>query len=598
MPIVAPLQFPGLKNGSRPFVAVNAKVGAKIYPQGSSGFPDLDVDIDRSVNAVELDWNAKTTAASIVNFSWEKVLGQPSGTWTLIVKDKWDEEGKKKRIEFGQFGVMDGDWIDLVFLRNGIRIPICRGVVDSVRESRVAVGGATAKTWTLTGRDHGSMFEYPITWSNLHVQSLNQLVKGLFTERVKGSVGGTPDETFRILIEATFKAGTYSGQWNIPKALADNVVGKRFYDILQVAPFRASKGGDEHLRGTYRNELQLWTSGGQTLHQTLMQWCNPLLNEIYYDLIMPPAFVPAGHGLASWWAAFDKGEALNPNEISVQDTAATYAEPANPLTGTTQEEQFGKIAAFIRERPFPNTIGADSSLWFDLPTWILPTWLLQVVDLGRAGYQRYNLFNLLADFGMGTQPEQQAMAKPRWNRDDIANRGLRIYEQTTKYYAENPADWMKARSDWQQLLTDWFGPSPIYRQGSITVKVPLPEVRVGQRLILDPGDEQRREQFYVEGVKIQYNGPTQNAGAVSSTAFTLTHGYVGADIDLLSMVNQVSGAGVGRSPRFRYSSVRAGSGMRTRTSRAQRRRTWTVNRSRARGRELRRPRRWTAITFW
>ncbi|MCK5800721.1 MAG: hypothetical protein KAI47_26220, partial [Deltaproteobacteria bacterium] len=52
--------------------------------------------------------------------------------------------------------IIDGDWVDVSVLRNGVRFTICRGIVDSVRESKTSVTGATVKTVTVNGRDHGA----------------------------------------------------------------------------------------------------------------------------------------------------------------------------------------------------------------------------------------------------------------------------------------------------------------------------------------------------------------------------------------------------------------------------------------------------------
>lgn len=527
----------GLDSGDQPRVSQNLRVRFTIYPQTTVEPADGDgiLPIKRKNHKkLVLDWTGDSQLG-LQMFDWQKQLGQPSGVWMAVAKEK---PGKDLGIEDGQ--ILDGDWCDVSILRNGIEIPLCRGVVDSAREKTESRGGATVRTWTLQGRDHGAFFEYPITWQNIWAQTLGELTQGLFTARVKGKIGGRPDEIFRILIDATFGLAKLSGQWELPESLADSVGGKkRLHDILTVIAFAADKQATElGLRGAYYNEPALWTAGGQTLHQTLMQWVNPLLNEIWYDLLPPVGFTPQ-NGLGGWFLPDPEDTDIEVGNQVLQLGGALLGEDIKP------DGSFGTIAAYIRERPFPTDIGGTNSLWFDLPEWRIPTWALQSVDLGRGGHERYNLFELLADLGMGSTAEQPPQARPTWNKLDIRQRGLRTFSQTTRYLAQlktGMGDWFRERSTWQDLLRDWHAPAPYLRQGQVVSKVFLPEVRIGSKIVIDEGgNEADNERLYLEGVNLRYQGP---AGPVAPpmgvTTWTVTHGFRGTDRQYLEAVRGVS----------------------------------------------------------
>jgi hypothetical protein len=163
-------------------------------------------------------------------------------------------------------------------------------------------------------------------------------------------------------------------------------------------------------------------------------------------------------------------------------------------------------------------------------------------DLGIGGHDRYNVFDIYADVGIAPAREQAPAAKPLWLRSDIRQRGLRAYVETTRYITDKgEGSWQAERSVWAKLLQDWWGPNPYLRQGTITINTLLPEIRIGQRILLDPGDPQQVEQFYVEGTSLSYRGPDQSSGAGGTTTLHVTRGFRGDDQQLLKAVTALSG---------------------------------------------------------
>jgi hypothetical protein len=528
--------FPGLSNPSgRRFINPSYRMGFSFYPQPPGSPFDPARSTDRPIN---VNWAADESDGGLASFQWSKNMGQGAGNWTAVFK----ELGKDDTFDFRT--LVDGDWADVYVLRNGLRIPLCRGMIDQIRERKRSSGGATVREWLLTGRDHGLIWDYPITWTSVWVQTLGEISQGLMTAAVKGAVGGRPDEIFRILTEAALGAGKEAGQWELPPSLAELAGGKRrFWDTLKLVSLAASKSArSSGLRGSYWNEAQLWNTGAQTLHQALQRWCNPMLNEIYYDLLPPAGFLPQ-NGLNGFAIAPQVAEgiaAADPADLTGAIRFESDLQPEPTLSLVSDNAEFGHPAAYIRERPFISTIEGSASMWFSLPTWTIPDWLILQDDLGYGGHERYNLFELLADIGLGTSQEQPPQAKPVWNRVDIRARGLRAMQQSTHFLAQFNAafgGWLEERKTWQRLLVDWYGPSPYLRQGQITVKAALPEIRIGHRLIIDPGgDESSREQFYVEGVSLNYAFPPGSG----STTLTVTHGFKGTDAQYLSNVRDLS----------------------------------------------------------
>jgi hypothetical protein len=502
---ISPFQFAGLENkpGQR-FLNPSYRLKFDAYPLELQQQPMAPVrDTQRMIT---FDYFPESDGG-LMHFQWNKQLGQAAGQWQAAFKEL------PGRFDFDQ--LVDGDWVDIGILRNGVYLPLCRGVLDTIREQKQSASGATVVQWNLTGRDHGALFEYPITWSSIWVQTLTELSEGLMTGAVKGAIGGRPDQLFRLLITATFSSEKAPGQWQLPPTLRDALGNNpRFMDMLKIYPLAASKKSiATGLRGAYYNEVQLWHTAEQNLHQALMSWCNPLLNELYYDLL-PPQKMQVSNGISDYLI---KWGPPNFDLISGNST-------------------FGQASAFIRERPFINSVEKEQSLWFDLPTWIIPAWLVQVCDTGRGGHERINLFELLTDIGFGSTQEQPPQAQPLWHQGDIREHGLRTLQQSTQYLAQfetGPADWFAERKTWLRLLVDWYACSPYLRQGTIVLKVLLPEIRIGHRIILDEGGKPEDNwQFYVEGVSTEFSFPP-GQGAMT---LTVTHGFRGGDSEYLKKV--------------------------------------------------------------
>jgi hypothetical protein len=457
------------------------RVGCRIYPHANNPvFPG------RSTREIVINWDPVETEGTITSFAWSKRMGDVAGNWSMNLK-----LGREAALDPSAGEIMDGDWIEIEVMRNGVVFPLCRGVIDTVTEAGSSSGGARISNWSLVGRDHGALFEHPLAWNNIHIQSMAELWKGIGTEKIKGAPGGSPSELFKRLIDATFAQGTSLTQssWTLPPALAAKVGGLgRFGGELKV-------NNSTPTRGIYMNEMQLWTKAGQNLHQTLSQWCNPLLNEYWYD---------AG----------------------------------SHVSGTDDQMQ-----ATIRERPFVNTTDGSGSPWFSVNETIIPAWIVEKDQLARSGRERFTIFQITADFNYGNTNEQAGVGAPLWSPEDVAQHGIRPWMETTKYInnSASVSGWVEEKDNWQRLAADWFGPNPYWLSGALDLSVMLPEVRVGERLRVQYGGAKDDLTSYVEGVDHSFEFGTGSRGPKSRSKILLSRGFRGTDEALLSMVQTVSG---------------------------------------------------------
>ena len=479
--ITTPLKLESFNNrfGAK-ILTPHTRVRATIYPQ-----PNDLVFRGRSTEKIVGSWIAEESPdITVRSMRWQKQLGTASGQWTVVLKEK--PKGKSSMVDGT---ILPDDWVEIEMMRNGVIFPICTGIVKTAFRRQTTVGGATVTLWDMTGVDHGGLAEFPITFQNLFLRTLSELVKGLFTERIRGKIGGSPAEMFEVLIRATFSPGTQTSPWTLPPSLRarhqQSVTG--FLDLLKLQL--------DETRGAYHNEIKLWTQPGENLYQTIKDWCNPLLNEFIWD-VDPDSGIPT---------------------------------------------------ATIRERPFPLTEHGLDSPWFDMPMTEIPKWAVKDVQVGRSSAERFNLFQLVADPGLGlTDSEQIASSPPLWSRKSIEQFGIRSMQEKTKYIQfgddEQQGGWIEERDRQQTAIRDWHALNPWFLSGTIPVPWAAPEVRVGTRLRLTEGNESTDETYYVEGVGLDYTA-SEGASAPhrAQSTFSVTRGWRGSDTSLITALLDVTG---------------------------------------------------------
>jgi hypothetical protein len=473
---------------------IDTRVALSFFPQ--AGDPVYD---QRDTRERLCSWDPVESAGSVMSLKYQKRLGAAAGTWSAVIKLNRGSRWLQTNARFGLINasagdILGGDWASCTILRNGYAFPLFTGPIENIFINRSASGGATVEEIEVVGFDHGKLFEAPISWNNIYVQSLGQQILGLYTQRVKGKVGDAPSGMFRLLIDAAFGAKTSpnTSAWKLPPALGARLQATRFGDALRIVAGTT--------RGALFNELRLWTDAGQTLHQALMQWCNPLLNEIFYDLATPGTLQKVGD------RSFETS------------------------TGETLEAQ-------IRERPFINTALGQGSPWFALPELTLPDWAFTQTRLGRSNSERFTIFEVLAENNWMTGNEQIVITPPRWSKAAVDIHGVRPFLESTKFIIAGQGA-VAERKLWQQLVTDWYAPNPYWLSGSKASKIILPEARIGSRLRVNTGDPSTSLSAYIEGVDHQWVFTTQ--GQTGSTRLLLTRGFEGRDRDRVSLVSKAS----------------------------------------------------------
>jgi hypothetical protein len=277
--------------------------------------------------------------------------------------------------------------------------------------------------------------------------------------------------------------------------------------------------------------VQFWTKPGEGLGQTISNWCNPLLNEYIYDLAIDKNYPNSGKANARVSAL------IRERPFPAHDSANRQ---------TSLDPVFSNKKSTISSFNVTAVMDMESSPWGKLTTWDLPNWLIQKASLTRSNAERYNLFELLADVGMGgSEGEQCAQAPPSIYRDSMERHGLRPMLESSRFVSDGNkgmADWVQDRKHWQKMLVDWHCLNPWFFSGTIEYPIALPEIRIGQRLRSMSSKAENAWMYYVESVNLNWSaGQGARKPPTAQTAFSVTRGWRGTDASLLNAVLKVGG---------------------------------------------------------
>jgi hypothetical protein len=449
------------------------------------------------------------------------MMSSPSGTFTLTLR-------VPKRFNIRK-EIRNGDWISIWWQRGGDKFAGMLGNIDGVRRSRSVNEGATTETWVVTGRDIGKVFEKAEVWFNEYVQFGSNVSGRIFGNRIGYVPGGAPDRVVENIIDAFIGgSGNVGGAWRWPMGLRDKLgafmadgllmavegtmsdltggvrsskfkVGKNKRLEVSAAAFDALAAANNFastepplLRGELIDENSLFQpQPGTKLHDMLTRWSNPLLNELFYDIVSDGFAVP---------------------------------EEPQPLV-------------VCRERPFVNAIGGMGSPWFNLPTVRVSRQECGPDDLGSNDEERVNLIMLYARSSTMTQMDQYAVYPPAIDQDDAAAYGLRRWEREIDFAGIGSTGDGRSWNDeirlWEQLIQSWYGLNHEWLNGTCNFNFVLPEARIGKRLVIQGLADEDTTQAYIEGVALSWRYPS-----AGQTALSLTRGFVGTDAELVQAVSE------------------------------------------------------------
>lgn len=439
----------------------------------------------------------------IVSCETGKTFGGAAGSFSLTIKRI---PGKQPSF-LTHFDDPEDIYVHIEWLVNGRRYDGMWGLTDSMSEDTSrSEDGTRVEMIKVNGQDLGKALAKMSLFVNVFDTGKRMGARSAALpmipvySAVQDKLIGSPDQIVRALLTAWLgNNGVADKQWVLPPKLQPAAGGKFLYDWLDYT--KISQG----LRGeAFAPEMLSVEGQSRTLWDTLQEYSNPALNEMWFDL------------------------AIDPN-----------ARDAN------RHEKM-RPALFLRERPFPTI--KSSERWNALPTHHLRLQDISKRTIVSDGAERFNYWTLHAqgsnadDFAIQALIQQQSGVEvgnpgnaPIYDLDSIRKHGLRRYEQATRYVPVNFSieapkdgassfDWLSVSRTWLRIIHDWYVIAPLQYTGTIVTSRVFPEIRIGSRLIEERYGEGPWE-YYVEGVEHSYSYP-----GAGTTTLTLTRGQpVGAD---------------------------------------------------------------------
>lgn len=426
-----------------------------------------------------------------------KALGAPSGTFSLTIKPNPHQKDLRLILS-------DDDWVDIVFTRHGRPFHVMRGLIDSIRRSEGAPGGATSITYAIIGRDASKIFDCTPLWYNtataVNVGNAQQLQ--IFD--TLSLAGNHPELMEKILIRWLKQfQGLKQGQWAFPSGMP-NTGGATFADTISIN----SNHYDDSL-----NQTALTPADAQGQETSLlafaMQWSDPVFMELIFDTYLD-------------------GDPVKEGEI-----LANSEDPCIPLSDT-------KLGIIVRDKPFPTLEKQANSDWYSLPKHVIERQHIQSTDLVRSGDERKNAFFVSPAFPNEATSTSMDLFVPDWSPSEIARHGLRRFDVTTPYSVSVET----YRSDKDSLglisrtlrsrVADWMCMNGEFYSGQISTARMYPEIRIGSRVRIPHPDEALEENYYCEQV-------THSWAPVSggSTRLGVTRGFLGTETSYLTRLGEI-----------------------------------------------------------
>lgn len=444
------------------------------------------------------------SASMVSNLSWTKSLGPASGNFSIDVKTRKPDVFLK--------GLMDDDWLDIVFTQHNRKYHVCRGLIDTIRENRGVNNGATEKTITITGRDFGKVWESTAIFFNIFIglgvgggSIINRFASN---DSIYGNVERTINAFLFAFLQELGESERANARWAMPPGMpgisSRNPAIKFFRDcVLYNSDFYT----DQPKRRAFHPgfiDPELW--GSNTLWDFAKEWSDPFFCELFTDIV----------------------------------NSTTNLQPG--ADGQLLPDQ-SSMGVFVRDKPFLSSVTKDKngntldmlqSPWFSLPLFTVVRQECGNDNLGRGGEERFNTIFVKNAATAEYSDNNIEISKPLWYPDDVVKRGIRRLDVTSNYHQAD-SDNLSMITTQRELLRDWYGLNPYFINGTLPLIHLRPDIRIGSRLRI-PGrasDGDEDETYYIEGLTHQWslgNG---------KTSLTLTRGWQGNDRSLIQAVSRL-----------------------------------------------------------
>lgn len=465
-----------------------------IYPQKSDpiiikGGKKLTQNSSYGVNHERSDF-------SLVSIATTKAMGQGAGSWQATVK-----ADRGSRAESNIESITDDDWVDIVFYRHAKPWHVMRGLVDSIRiNEQVGRNGVTVRSYQLAGRDFTSVFERTLVWFSPFHNELGQSVSLKVTDGT-GTLFGSPTKAVKAFLYSFMSeiGNLRRAIWQMPEGIP-LIGGTKFLEnvIYNDAGFTNKPARIGISPSMMMPQGNIWQLG--------QEWSDPAFCELFCD-------------------------------TATTDTATTV----DPTTITSLPVTQSKMIITFRDRPFPVLANTDypksgmDSAYFSLPLHKIPKQYIVATNIGKSGSDRFNAFFISPQMGQEVfNAGSIDLAKPLWNPEEIKVHGLRRYDISTKYNAENSEVLFMTKFQ-RTLIRDWQAINPYLWNGTISLGRGFPEIQIGSRVRVI-GPQKPYLEFYVENVS-----HTWAFGSSIKTSLGVTRGWEGdaaSYLDALASIAQ------------------------------------------------------------
>lgn len=384
----------------------------------------------------------------------------------------------------------EDNWVRIVWLSNGAYVDGMWGLTDSFTESvTIDSEGNRVEIITITGSDHGKVPAKTPLFINIHERGGALPMIPLYLATAD-KLQGSPDQIVRTLLDAwvgNTGAAVNDKQWILPKSISGDTAGF-FYDWCRWDTISSGLRGE-----TFAPSLLSPDRAGSTLWDTIQEYGNGILNEMWWDLV-------------PYSASDNRLDRMRPGFI-------------------------------MRERPFPTIRSRER--WDAIPSHTLELGDVKNRVLVSDGSSRCNYWEMIILTLSGSSFSTRAIVQqiggfrvgqpgnvPIYDLDSIRKHGLRKHTDSTRYLPMNDrsasantvAPWLQVAVTWQRIIHDWFVTAPKQLTGTIETTYLRPEIRIGTRLKERRFDGSTWE-YYVEGVSHHYAYPSEG-----STTLTVTRG--------------------------------------------------------------------------